>query len=226
MKPRAGGPRGVPEVLERLRAALRSRGQPADTIYSKAELDAPCRARPAPSPPAASASTPRCWPPARSCARCATWRWATTTSTSTPARARRAGHQHARRADRDHGRLRLRADDGHRAPHGRERTFPAPRRMDEAGPTTCSPAADVHGATLGILGMGRIGQAIARRGALGFGMKVIYHNRSRLPASRRRRSARATSTRPRCCARPTTWCWWCRIRPPATMPSARPNWRR
>lgn len=41
---------------------------------------------------------------------------------------------------------------------------------------------DVHGATLGILGMGRIGQAIARRGALGFGMRVVYHNRSRLPA--------------------------------------------
>ncbi|MBL8329783.1 MAG: D-glycerate dehydrogenase [Rubrivivax sp.] len=41
---------------------------------------------------------------------------------------------------------------------------------------------DVHGATLGILGMGRIGQAIARRGVLGFGMKLIYHNRSRLPA--------------------------------------------
>jgi len=39
---------------------------------------------------------------------------------------------------------------------------------------------DVHGATLGILGMGRIGQAIAQRGALGFGMKVVYHNRSRL----------------------------------------------
>jgi gluconate 2-dehydrogenase len=39
---------------------------------------------------------------------------------------------------------------------------------------------DVHGATLGILGMGRIGQAIARRGALGFRMRVIYHNRSRL----------------------------------------------
>lgn len=42
--------------------------------------------------------------------------------------------------------------------------------------------ADVHGATLGILGMGRIGQAVARRGALGFGMPVIYHNRSRLQA--------------------------------------------
>jgi gluconate 2-dehydrogenase len=39
---------------------------------------------------------------------------------------------------------------------------------------------DIHGATLGILGMGRIGQAIARRGAHGFGMNVIYHNRSRL----------------------------------------------
>jgi glyoxylate/hydroxypyruvate/2-ketogluconate reductase len=39
---------------------------------------------------------------------------------------------------------------------------------------------DVHGSTLGILGMGRIGQGIARRGAHGFGMNVIYHNRSRL----------------------------------------------
>jgi gluconate 2-dehydrogenase len=39
---------------------------------------------------------------------------------------------------------------------------------------------DVHGATLGILGMGRIGQAIARRGHGGFDMKVVYHNRSRL----------------------------------------------
>jgi gluconate 2-dehydrogenase len=35
---------------------------------------------------------------------------------------------------------------------------------------------DVHGATLGIIGMGRIGQGIARRGAHGFGMRVIYHN--------------------------------------------------
>ncbi|RZJ07377.1 MAG: D-glycerate dehydrogenase [Rubrivivax sp.] len=41
---------------------------------------------------------------------------------------------------------------------------------------------DVYNATLGILGMGRIGQAIARRGHFGFGMKVVYHNRSRLPA--------------------------------------------
>ncbi len=43
--------------------------------------------------------------------------------------------------------------------------------------------AEVHGSTLGILGMGRIGQAIARRGSLGFGMQVIYHNRSPLSAA-------------------------------------------
>ena len=39
---------------------------------------------------------------------------------------------------------------------------------------------DIHGATLGLLGMGRIGQAVARR-ARGFNMQVLYHNRSRLP---------------------------------------------
>ena len=37
---------------------------------------------------------------------------------------------------------------------------------------------DVHGATLGIVGLGRIGQAIARR-AQGFGMRVLYHKRNR-----------------------------------------------
>jgi gluconate 2-dehydrogenase len=42
---------------------------------------------------------------------------------------------------------------------------------------------DIHGSTLGILGMGRIGRGIAKRGAHGFGMKVIYHNRSRLDAA-------------------------------------------
>jgi gluconate 2-dehydrogenase len=44
---------------------------------------------------------------------------------------------------------------------------------------------DVRGRTLGILGMGRIGQAIARR-AQGFGMPVLYHNRSRLPEATER----------------------------------------
>ena len=38
---------------------------------------------------------------------------------------------------------------------------------------------DVHHATLGIVGMGRIGQAIAKRAA-GFAMRVLYHNRTRV----------------------------------------------
>jgi len=41
---------------------------------------------------------------------------------------------------------------------------------------------DIYGKTLGIYGMGRIGQAVARR-ALAFGMNVIYHNRTRLKAA-------------------------------------------
>lgn len=40
---------------------------------------------------------------------------------------------------------------------------------------------DVHGATLGIVGFGRIGQAVARR-AMGFGMTILYHDVNRLPA--------------------------------------------
>ncbi len=39
---------------------------------------------------------------------------------------------------------------------------------------------DVHGATLGIVGFGRIGQAVARR-AHGFGMKILYHDLNELP---------------------------------------------
>lgn len=40
---------------------------------------------------------------------------------------------------------------------------------------------NVHHKRLGIVGMGRIGQAIARRAAFGFNMEVIYSNRSRKP---------------------------------------------
>lgn len=39
---------------------------------------------------------------------------------------------------------------------------------------------EVHGATLGIIGMGRIGRAMARR-ARGFNMQILYHNRNRTP---------------------------------------------
>jgi lactate dehydrogenase-like 2-hydroxyacid dehydrogenase len=38
---------------------------------------------------------------------------------------------------------------------------------------------DVHGATLGVVGLGRIGQAVARR-AIGFGMTVLYSSRNRV----------------------------------------------
>lgn len=49
-------------------------------------------------------------------------------------------------------------------------------------PLDAMTGADIHGATLGVIGMGRIGQAIARRGVHGFGMQLVYHNRSRLEA--------------------------------------------
>jgi Lactate dehydrogenase and related dehydrogenases len=42
---------------------------------------------------------------------------------------------------------------------------------------------DVHHTTLGIIGMGNIGEAIARRAKFGFAMNVLYHNRSRKPAA-------------------------------------------
>jgi len=41
---------------------------------------------------------------------------------------------------------------------------------------------DVHGSTIGIVGFGRIGQAVARR-AQGFGMEILYHDIQPLPAS-------------------------------------------
>jgi glyoxylate reductase len=44
--------------------------------------------------------------------------------------------------------------------------------------------ADVHGTTLGVIGLGRIGQAIARR-AQGFGMRVLYHKRTPDPEAAR-----------------------------------------
>ena len=43
--------------------------------------------------------------------------------------------------------------------------------------------AEIHGSKLGILGMGRIGTAIAKRAWHGFGMQVLYHNRQRLSES-------------------------------------------
>jgi glyoxylate reductase len=44
--------------------------------------------------------------------------------------------------------------------------------------------AEVHGSTLGIIGMGRVGRGVARR-ARGFDMRVLYHNRRRDAAAER-----------------------------------------
>ncbi|MGG4443142.1 2-hydroxyacid dehydrogenase [Brevibacillus fortis] len=48
---------------------------------------------------------------------------------------------------------------------------------------------NVYGSTLGIIGMGRIGEAVARR-AKGFGMRILYHNRNRKPQAEQETGAR------------------------------------
>ena len=67
---------------------------------------------------------------------------------------------------------------------------------------------EVHGKTLGIIGMGRIGHQVARR-AIGFDMTVLYHNRSR---QREHRACLGpvglhyAGERTSCLRGPTTWC--------------------
>jgi len=51
---------------------------------------------------------------------------------------------------------------------------------------------DIHGKTLGVVGFGRIGRAVARR-ALGFGMRVLYHDSVRADAAAER-ELKATAT--------------------------------
>ncbi|MFB5661437.1 2-hydroxyacid dehydrogenase [Alteribacillus sp. HJP-4] len=48
---------------------------------------------------------------------------------------------------------------------------------------------DIHHATLGIIGMGRIGEAVAKRGT-GFDMEIIYHNRTRKQEAEEKLGAR------------------------------------
>ena len=52
---------------------------------------------------------------------------------------------------------------------------------------------DVHGKTLGIIGMGRIGEALAQRGHFGFGMPILYHSNSAKPAVEKRFDAQYRS---------------------------------
>ena len=53
--------------------------------------------------------------------------------------------------------------------------------------------ANVHGKTIGILGMGRIGYAVAKRAHFGFDMNVIYYNRSAKPEAEQNLNARRCS---------------------------------
>lgn len=52
---------------------------------------------------------------------------------------------------------------------------------------------DMNGATLGIIGMGRIGEEIAKRARLGFDMDIIYYNRNRKPETEKKFSAKYVS---------------------------------
>jgi len=51
---------------------------------------------------------------------------------------------------------------------------------------------EIHGSTLGIIGMGRIGEQVARR-AKGFDMKILYHNRTRRPEAEAMTGAKLVS---------------------------------
>ncbi|KXH83865.1 D-glycerate dehydrogenase [Sporosarcina sp. HYO08] len=66
------------------------------------------------------------------------------------------------------------------------RLYHAEEELRSGGWTSWSPMGytgmDVGGATIGIIGMGRIGEAVARR-ATGFNMRILYHNRNRKPAA-------------------------------------------
>ncbi len=50
----------------------------------------------------------------------------------------------------------------------------------------------IHGATIGIIGMGRIGEAVAKR-ATGFDMRIMYHNRNRKPNAEEKYNAEYAS---------------------------------
>lgn len=49
---------------------------------------------------------------------------------------------------------------------------------------------DMYGATLGIIGMGRIGEQIAKRAKFGFDMNIIYYNRNRKPEAEKKFNAK------------------------------------
>ncbi|TLS52589.1 D-glycerate dehydrogenase [Paenibacillus antri] len=66
-------------------------------------------------------------------------------------------------------------------------------RWERGQPEAALFGTDVHHASLGIVGLGRIGERIAQRAVHGFGMKLYYHNRSRNPEAEERYGAQYVS---------------------------------
>lgn len=68
------------------------------------------------------------------------------------------------------------------------------RQGSWGGPVDASRSGcDVHGKTLGIMGLGKIGSAIARRGRFGFGMNILYSGSSPKPQLEQEFGARFVS---------------------------------
>ena len=108
-----------------------------------------------------------------------TSRSATTTSTSRPARGAGSRSATRRACSPRPPRTSLGPAPGGGPPGRRRATASSARAAGgPSGPSTLL-GTDVHGATIGIVGFGRIGQAVARRAA-GFGMRVLYHARNRV----------------------------------------------
>ncbi len=201
----------------RCRAHFEVEANPADQIFTPAELTAPPARQGRRLHHRQRAHRRRAaGRPARSCGRCATWRWATTTSTSPACTARGVLATNTPDVLTE-----TTADFGFALMMATARRIAESEHFLRRGEWTqwaydMFTGSDVHGATLGILGMGRIGQA--HRAARRAGLRHEGDLSQPQPAGGRGRGAaraRAGSTRPRCCARPTTWCWWCRTRPPA-----------
>ena len=93
--------------------------------------------------------------------------------------ARYHGHQHPRRPDRGHGRYDHGAAARRIAPPDRKASGWSARATGRAGVRPTMLGHRIWGKRLGIVGLGRIGQALAKR-ARGFGLSIHYHNRRRV----------------------------------------------
>ena len=117
------------------------------------------------------------------------------------AAARHHRHQHAGRPDRGHRRHDHGADPGGAAAPAEGAQVLTSDSAWTAGPTWML-GHRIWGKRLGIVGMGRIGQAVARR-AKAFGLQIHYHNRRRVA-----RASRRSSTPPTGRASTRCWCAW------------------